>query len=69
MPLVRIDASSARTPEVLRAVSDGIHRALVEAIGIPVDDRFQVLTTHPSHEFGFDEHYVTPPLRERRGFS
>ncbi|MFE0463786.1 tautomerase family protein [Kitasatospora sp. NPDC058965] len=58
MPLVRIDASTDRSPATLRAVADGVHRALVEAIGIPADDRFQVLTTHPAAELIFDQQYL-----------
>ncbi|MGA5823910.1 tautomerase family protein [Kitasatospora sp. NPDC094028] len=58
MPLVRIDARSDRSPQTLRAIGDGVHRALVDAIGIPADDRFQILTTHPAPELVFDEHYL-----------
>jgi phenylpyruvate tautomerase PptA (4-oxalocrotonate tautomerase family) len=64
VPLVRIDARSDKTPETLRAISDGVHRALVEAIGIPEDDRFQILTTHPAHELVFDEHYMGVERRD-----
>ncbi|MEJ3656972.1 tautomerase family protein [Actinomycetes bacterium KLBMP 9759] len=42
MPLVRIDAVAA-DPQRLRALGDAVHDALVESIGIPPDDRFQVL--------------------------
>ncbi|TDD83611.1 tautomerase family protein [Actinomadura darangshiensis] len=44
MPLVRIDAfgDEARIDALGRAVGD----ALVETIGVPPDDRFQVLTAH-----------------------
>ena len=30
-----------------RAIADAVHRALVESIGVPADDRFQVVTAHP----------------------
>ncbi len=42
MPLVRIDAVAA-DPQRLTAIGDAVHAALVEAFGIPADDRFQVL--------------------------
>ena len=42
MPLVRIDAVDA-DPQRLAAVGDAVHAALVDAFGIPSDDRFQVL--------------------------
>ncbi|SEK51132.1 tautomerase family protein [Streptacidiphilus jiangxiensis] len=64
MPLVRIDARSDKSPETLRAISDGVHHALVDAIGIPADDRFQILTTHPAHELVFDEHYLGVERRD-----
>lgn len=45
MPFVRIDAMGA-DPERLDALGRAVHDALVDAIGIPPDDRFQILTAH-----------------------
>ncbi|MEV5428506.1 tautomerase family protein [Streptomyces sp. NPDC052701] len=45
MPLVRIDALKADS-ERLEALGRAVHEALVETIGIPPDDRFQILTSH-----------------------
>ncbi|GHC51431.1 tautomerase family protein [Streptomyces flavofungini] len=45
MPFVRIDALEAG-PERLDALGRAVHDALVETIGIPADDRFQVLNGH-----------------------
>ena len=47
MPLQRIDLSEHRPPAQRRAIADAVHRALVESIGVPQDDRFQVVTAHP----------------------
>ncbi len=58
MPLVRIDVLETRSEEDLAAIGDGVHRALVEAIGIPEQDRFQVLTRHSESELVFDRHYL-----------
>ena len=58
MPLVRIDVIDRRTPEELASIGDGVHRALVEAIGIPPQDRFQVLSRHPESGLVFDRHYL-----------
>ena len=58
MPLVRIDSPDSRTPEDLAAIGDGVHRALIEAIGIPEQDRFQVLSRHSSGQLVFDRHYL-----------
>ncbi len=46
MPFVRISFKPERPAAVRRAIADTIHRALVSALGVPVGDRFQVLTTH-----------------------
>lgn len=45
MPFVRIDALGADADR-LDALGRAVHDAMVEAIGIPDDDRFQVLTGH-----------------------
>ncbi|MCQ4209258.1 tautomerase family protein [Streptomyces longispororuber] len=45
MPLVRIDALRADS-ERLHALGRAVHDALVETIGFPPDDLFQVLTGH-----------------------
>ncbi|GAA3339901.1 tautomerase family protein [Curtobacterium pusillum] len=50
MPLVRIDLATGRTPEQVRAIADAIHTAIVDVYGIPVRDRFQVITEHPAQQ-------------------
>jgi len=51
MPLQRIDMAMGRTEEQRRAIADAIHRALVESIGVPADDRFQIVTEHARSGF------------------
>ncbi|MDJ1135653.1 tautomerase family protein [Streptomyces iconiensis] len=46
MPKVRIDLIRGRRPDELKAVADAAHRALVEVLGIPERDRFQLITEH-----------------------
>ena len=58
MPLVRIDVLPGRTPEQLRAIGDGVHRALIEAIGIPEADRFQVISQSTRDGLVFDPGYL-----------
>jgi phenylpyruvate tautomerase PptA (4-oxalocrotonate tautomerase family) len=58
MPLVRIDAAEGRKPEDLAAIGDGVHRALIEAIGIPPLDCFQVHTLHSPGRFVYDPEYL-----------
>lgn len=45
MPLVRIDHSDARVNST--EIAAAIHDAIVEVYGIPVRDRFQVITARP----------------------
>ncbi|MFJ4472372.1 tautomerase family protein [Streptomyces sp. NPDC089424] len=45
MPLVRIDALASR-PGRLEALGRAVHEALIETLGIPPDDHFQILTAH-----------------------
>ncbi|MEU8532717.1 tautomerase family protein [Streptomyces parvulus] len=45
MPFVRIDAHDTHAGR-LDALGRAVHDALVETLGIPHDDRFQVLTAH-----------------------
>lgn len=51
MPLQRIDMAEGRPEPQRRAIADAVHRALVETIGVPQDDRFQVVTEHPRAGF------------------
>ena len=42
MPLVTVELMAGTTIEHRRAISDGIHEAMTEVLGIPDDDRFHV---------------------------
>ena len=58
MPLVRIDLRAGKSAEYRRALGDGVHRAMVEALAIPPDDRFQVITEHPPEALIYDPQYL-----------
>jgi 4-oxalocrotonate tautomerase len=58
MPLVRIDFDAATRHSSRAEIADGVHRALVDAIGIPAGDRFQILTPHERGELVFDAGYL-----------
>jgi 4-oxalocrotonate tautomerase len=47
MPLVRIDLREGTSPDYRIALGDGVQRAMIEALALPPDDRFQVITEHP----------------------
>lgn len=58
MPLVRIDLRSGKPAEYRRALGDGVHRAMVETIKVPADDRFQIITEHPADGIVHDPSYL-----------
>jgi 4-oxalocrotonate tautomerase len=58
MPLVRISLREGKTEEYKKALGDGVHRAIVEAIEIPAQDRFQIITEHPPTGLVYDPAYL-----------
>src|ERR1700733_1361859 len=58
MPLVRISLREGKTEAYRKALADGVHRALVEAMDAPAQDRFQVITEHPASVLIYDPAYL-----------
>jgi hypothetical protein len=58
MPLVRISLFQGRTAEDIRAIADGVHSALVEAYGVPHDDRFQIIDQRGRDEIIYSDSYL-----------
>ena len=58
MPLVRISLRDGKSPEYRRAIADGVHRAMVEALAVPEQDRFQVITEHDRDGLIYDPSYL-----------
>jgi phenylpyruvate tautomerase PptA (4-oxalocrotonate tautomerase family) len=58
MPLVRIALPAGHDASYRRNVSDAVHRALVDVIGIPPADRFHIITAHMPEELIFDPSYL-----------
>ena len=65
MPLARIDIIKGKPESVRRAIGDVIYEAL-RSIGVPEDDRFQVIHEHDPANFIFAKSYLgvehTPKL-------
>src|ERR1700734_1121639 len=57
MPLVRIDLRKGKQAAYHEAISRIVHEALV-SVGVPKDDRFQVISEHDSENFVFDLNYL-----------
>ena len=58
MPIVRIDVLEGWTPGDLELVGAAVQRALIETLGVPERDRFQVISEHPAERFVFDRSYL-----------
>ena len=58
MPLVRIDLREGKSAEYRKALADGVHRAMIETLAIPPDDRFQVIAEHRHEGLIYDPQYL-----------
>ena len=58
MPFVRISLHASKSANYRRAIADGIHQAMVETLGVPAQDRFQVVTEHDADGPIYDPSYL-----------
>ena len=58
MPLVRISLREGKSEQYRRALADGVHQAIVEAIDAPAQDRFQIITEYASADLIYDPSYL-----------
>jgi len=61
MPFARISLHRGKSPEYLKALSQGVHDALVQAFEVPAADRFQVIHQHEAGELIYDANYLGGP--------
>ena len=57
MPLARIDLRKGKDAAYLEEIGRVVYEAMV-SVGVPKDDRFQLITQHESSEFLFDTDYL-----------
>jgi 4-oxalocrotonate tautomerase len=57
MPLVRIDLRKGKDAAYRQQIGRVVYDAMV-GVGVPVDDRFQVVTEHDADNFLFDPDYL-----------
>jgi phenylpyruvate tautomerase PptA (4-oxalocrotonate tautomerase family) len=57
MPLVRIDLREGKPADYRAAIGEVIYDALL-SIGVPQNDRFQIITEHPKSGLIFDPGYL-----------
>ena len=57
MPFVRIDLRKGKDATFREEISRVVHEALI-SVGVPKDDRFQVISEHEPPNFVFDPSYL-----------
>jgi phenylpyruvate tautomerase PptA (4-oxalocrotonate tautomerase family) len=58
MPLVRISLRAGKPEAHRTAIADAVHRAMVETINVPAQDRFQIITEHDAAGLVYDPSYL-----------
>jgi phenylpyruvate tautomerase PptA (4-oxalocrotonate tautomerase family) len=58
MPLVHISLREGKSEQYRRALADGVHQAMAEAIDAPAQDRFQIVTEHSPNDLIYDPSYL-----------
>ena len=58
MPLVRISVNRQPDAAYTTAIGDAVHRALVETMNVPVDDKFQIISHADSSQIVYPPEYL-----------
>jgi 4-oxalocrotonate tautomerase len=58
MPIVRIDLLEGKAPEYRKRLGEIVYRAMIEALGVPKDDRFEIIAEHSKDDLQFDRDYL-----------
>ena len=58
MPVMRISLRADTPADTQRAIADGVHRAMVDALGLPEADRFQIIERLPAEALIADPGYL-----------
>jgi 4-oxalocrotonate tautomerase len=58
MPLVRIDLIEGKPPEYRIQIGQVVYQAMMETLGVPRNDHFQVIAEHSKTDLQFDKEYV-----------
>lgn len=60
MPFVRIDLRRGKDAAYRQQIGDVVYRSLL-SVGVPENDRFQVIAEHDADGFIFDANYLVGP--------
>src|SRR6185436_11782049 len=58
VPVMRISLRADTPADTQRAIADGVHRAMVDALGLPEADRFQIIERLPAEALIADPGYL-----------
>jgi 4-oxalocrotonate tautomerase len=58
MPLARIDLAEGQPADYRQTIGEVVYDAMIETLGVPEGDRFQVITEHAAQNFIFDADYL-----------
>jgi phenylpyruvate tautomerase PptA (4-oxalocrotonate tautomerase family) len=58
MPFVRIDLIRGKSMEYRKTIGEIVYNAMRDLIGVPKDDKFQVIAEHPIEAFNVSESYL-----------
>jgi phenylpyruvate tautomerase PptA (4-oxalocrotonate tautomerase family) len=58
MPLVRIDLAKGKPAAHRKALGDIVYKAMQQTIGVPEDDKFQIITEHDPAELNTPKSYL-----------
>jgi 4-oxalocrotonate tautomerase len=58
MPLARIDLPAGKSADFRRVAGEVVYDAMISALRAPKDDRFQIITEHPSGGLIIDPTYL-----------
>jgi phenylpyruvate tautomerase PptA (4-oxalocrotonate tautomerase family) len=57
MPFIRTAVKRGTTQEVKKAIVDGIHQALIDSIGMPPDELFNLISEYEPENFFYDRRF------------
>ena len=58
MPLTRISLRRGKPAAYRKAICDGLYRAMREALGVPEDDRFILISEHDEVDFDYGANWL-----------
>lgn len=58
MPLVRIDLREGKSDRYREQVGQIVYQAMRDCLSVPENDRFQIISEHPSSGLHFDRDYL-----------